>query len=199
MYSLFRLVLVSAVWPKTLSELGLLDSQRVHSAQRSRARGLRPSLLRVESWQNSAVKVRLEHQNGEVSVITGLRAGYADALLTALDQVPADGDGGRLLFDQPRVAGAVRGAARVAFGAVWTVGALLAIASMFVGWSALVLLAALVIVGGGFVAMVWWRDVGVTVYADGTIQRAGWGGRATWSASELKRIEAGGESVTLGV
>jgi len=137
------------------------------------------------------MKVRLHHRDGQVSQIAGIRRDRDGTLPTALDQARIGESDARVLWEQPRLGGVVRTVARVVFGVGWVAGVLLAIAAVFVGWPALVALVVVLVLGGSFVAVVWRRDVGITVHADGTLRRAGWSGISQWELGDYDRVSVG--------
>ena len=142
------------------------------------------------SRQNRVVKIRLHSAEGPAVDLAGIRGHDREALCRALESVDVgSGDQRRVLWQQERSSAAVRNAARLVFGLGWVAAVGLAIAAVFVGPSALVALGLLVVVGGGFVAAVWCRDVGVSVHEDGTVRRAGWGGVAEFRLENFDRAE----------
>jgi len=83
-------------------------------------------------------------------------------------------------------------AARISLGLTCTVGVMLLLAAFVAGAETrptlLIALAIIVFFGGGFPLVVARSDRGVKVFADGTLERADWGGMSTVDLRRYERV-----------
>ena len=141
------------------------------------------------------VEINLWSEPGTKRSVGGVRGGGRDAtaLRAALRQARDDASSGdEVLWSQPRINAGVRAAARIVlgFGSTVVVGLLLAIAVVGAETRTglLAVLAAVLVIGGGFVGVVWAVDVGIDVHADGRLVRSGWGGIDTVDLRSYRRV-----------
>jgi len=125
--------------------------------------------------------------------IRNVKAEDEQALRAALT-VACEGDGAdrTLLWELPRRPEPIRMAARISLGLTCTVGVLLLLAAFVAGAETrstlLIALALVVFFGGGFPLVVARGDRGVKVFADGTLERADWGGVSTFDLRRYERV-----------
>ena len=125
--------------------------------------------------------------------IRNVKAEDEQALRAALT-VACEGDGAdrTLLWELPRRPEPIRMAARISLGLTCTVGVLLLLAAFVAGAETrstlLIALALVVFFGGGFPLVVARSDRGVKVFADGTLERADWGGVSTVDLRRYERV-----------
>ena len=151
----------------------------------------------VNCWTGPGAKDIVRGARGSGKDATALRA----AIRTARDEERTDE---AVLWEQPRLGGGIRAAARIVLGVGCTVVVGLAMALVVVGADSrstvLAALVTVVVVGGGFVAVVWHFDVGISVHADGTLRRAGWNGVREVDLRSYRRVtvkeRAGGDGAT---
>ena len=141
--------------------------------------------MEINGWTAPGEKERVTGVRGTAADATALRA----AIRTARDEQRTDAE---VLWRQARLNAGIRAAARivVGFGSTVVVGLLLALA--VVGADArsglLAVLIGILVAGGGFVAVVWHLDVGITVHADGRLRRAGWNGVSEVDLRRYRRV-----------
>ena len=115
----------------------------------------------------------------------GLRA----ALVTASEGAGTDRT---LLWELPRRPEPIRRAARISLGVTCTAGVMLLLAAFVAGAETrptlLITLAIIVFFGSGFPLVVARSDRGVKVFADGTLERADWGGVSTVDLRRYERV-----------
>ena len=125
--------------------------------------------------------------------IRNVKAEDEQALRAAL-MVACEGDGAdrTLLWELPRRPEPIRMAARISLGLTCTAGVLLLLAAFVAGAETrstlLIALALVVFFGGGFPLVVARGDRGVKVFADGTLERADWGGVSTFDLRRYERV-----------
>ncbi|MEO0493425.1 MAG: hypothetical protein AAF081_08410 [Actinomycetota bacterium] len=115
------------------------------------------------------------------------------ALRTALKAAREDGGADRtVLWELPRLAEGLRMAARISLGLTCTASVVLLLGAFVAGadtrTTLLIVLFFVVAVGGGFPAIVASADMGVKVYADGTLERANWGGVSAFDLRSYQRV-----------
>jgi len=97
-----------------------------------------------------------------------------------------------LLWELPRRPEPIRMAARISLGLTCTAGVMLLLAAFVAGadtrTTLLIALAIVVFFGGGFPLVVARSDRGVKVFADGTLERADWGGVSTIDLRRYERV-----------
>lgn len=125
--------------------------------------------------------------------IPNVKAEDEQALHAAL-MAACEGDGAdrTLLWELPRRPEPIRMAARISLGLTCTAGVLLLLAAFVAGAETrstlLIALALVVFFGGGFPLVVARGDRGVKVFADGTLERADWGGVSTFDLRRYERV-----------
>lgn len=115
------------------------------------------------------------------------------ALRAALKAAREDGGTDRrVLWELPRLSEGLRMAARISLGFTCTVAVGLLLAAFVAGadtrTNLLIVLFFVVFFGGGFPMIVASGDMGVKVYADGTLERANWGGVSTFDLRSYQRV-----------
>ena len=125
--------------------------------------------------------------------IPNVKAEDEQALHAALMAACEGGGADRtLLWELPRRPEPIRMAARISLGLTCTVGVLLLLAAFVAGAETrstlLIALALVVFFGGGFPLVVARGDRGVKVFADGTLERADWGGVSTFDLRRYERV-----------
>lgn len=103
-----------------------------------------------------------------------------------------DGTDRTLLWEMPRLSQGLRMAARISLGLTCTAAVLLLLAAFVASADTrntlLIVLFFVVVFGGGFPMVVASGDVGVKIYADGTLERAGWNGVTTLDLRGYQRV-----------
>ena len=140
--------------------------------------------MEINLWIEQGRKRRVRGARGKGTDATALRA--------AIREARGDRTDDEVLWHQDRINPIVRTVARLVLGLGSTVGVFVLVALAVVGSDTrsglLVALTLLVVVGGGFVAIVWSVDVGITVHADGRLVRAGWGGIEEFDLRAYRRV-----------
>ena len=141
--------------------------------------------MEINCWIEAGVKDSVKRVRGSNKDATALRA----AIRSAREDERTDDE---VLWEQERLGSGVRNGARLVLGLGSTVVVFLLVAVAVVGSDTrstlLAVLAGVVIVGGGFVAIVWQVDFGVTIHADGTLRRAGWNGESEMNLRRYRRV-----------
>ena len=141
--------------------------------------------MEINGWIAPGEKDTVKAPNVSAAEETALRA----AIRSARDE---GGTGDAVLWERPRAAAGLRIAARIVLGMGCVVGTGLLLALAVVGSDTrsivLGLLCGVVVIGGGFVGVVWALDVGITVHADGTLRRSGWGGVREMDLRSYRRV-----------
>jgi len=133
-------------------------------------------------------------EKGRKRQVRGARGTSKDAkaLRAAIREARGERTDAEVLWCQDRLSPVLRMVTRVVLGAGSTIGVLLLVALAVVSpdaWPDLLLVLALVVgVGGGFVAVVWAFDVGLEVRADGRLVRSGWGGIKEFDLRAYQRV-----------
>ena len=140
------------------------------------------------------MEINLWIEKGRKRQVRGARGTSKDAkaLRSAIREARGERTDAEVLWCQDRLSPVLRMVTRVVLGAGSTIGVLLLVALAVVSpdaWPDLLLVLALVVgVGGGFVAVVWAFDVGLEVRADGRLVRSGWGGIKEFDLRAYQRV-----------
>ncbi|HAB58301.1 MAG: hypothetical protein CL433_08420 [Acidimicrobiaceae bacterium] len=141
--------------------------------------------VKINGWVASGQKDSIRIRNVEGDDGQALRA----ALMTARE---GGGTDRTLLWELPRRPEPIRMAARISLGLACTVGVMLLLAAFVAGAGTrntlLVALVFVVFFGGGVPLVVVRGDRGVKVFADGTLERADWGGVSTFDLRRYERV-----------
>ena len=141
--------------------------------------------VEISGWMAPGQKDSIRIRNVKAEDEQALRA----ALMAACE---GDGADRTLLWELPRRPEPIRMAARISLALTCLVGVLLLLAAFVAGAETrstlLIALALVVFFGGGFPLVVARGDRGVKVFADGTLERADWGGVSTFDLRRYQRV-----------
>jgi hypothetical protein len=141
--------------------------------------------VEINGWLAPGQKDSIRIPNVKAEDEQALRA----ALMTACE---GGGTDQTLLWELPRRPEPIRMAARISLGLTCTAGVMLLLAAFVAGAETrptlLIALAIIVFFGGGFPLAVARSDRGVKVFADGTLERADWGGMSTVDLRRYERV-----------